>query len=81
MNLASLTIRDVLTGVFFTGGGVNPATAAGLELVAAAAGAGVPVRLGSALTVRSLPWVSIIATGSSANLDSSAGGRRALAKA
>jgi hypothetical protein len=42
---------------------------------------GVPVRLGSVLTVRSLPCVSIIATGNSANLASRATGRRDLARA
>ena len=37
-------------------------------------GVGVPVRLGWALTVKSLPWVSMIAPGNSANLVSRATG-------
>lgn len=44
-------------------------------------GEGDPVRLGSALIVRSLPWVSMMAAGNSANLASNAVGRRALAMA
>ena len=39
-------------------------------------GAGVPDRDGSALTVKSLPWTSIIAPGKLENLVSSAFGRR-----
>ena len=42
--------------------------------------AGVPARLGSPLTVRSLPWVSMRATGNSANFASSATGRRDFAR-
>lgn len=42
-------------------------------------GAGDAVRLGSALMVRSLPWVSIMAAGNSANFASNAVGRRDLA--
>lgn len=82
MNVASLTILDVLRAVFattagFTGAGVAaPEAATGADV-----GAGVPVRLGSALTVKSLPCFSIIATGNSANLASSATGRRSLARA
>jgi len=43
-------------------------------------GAGVPERLGSVLTVRSFPWVSISAVGNSANFVSRAIGRRDLAR-
>ncbi len=42
-------------------------------------GAGVPLRLGSALTVRSLPWVLMIAEGNSDNLASNATGNRDFA--
>lgn len=44
-------------------------------------GAGVPERLGSALTVKSLPWVSMSAEGKVASFVSNAAGRRALASA
>lgn len=50
------------------------------EVEAEAAGAGVPDRLGSPLTVRSFPWVSTSATANSANLVSSAVGRRDFAR-
>lgn len=53
------------------------ATGAGAD--AALPGAGVPVRLGSALMVKSLPCVSTIAKGKAANLASRAVGRRARA--
>ena len=42
-------------------------------------GAGVPDRDGSALTVKSLPWTSIITPGKLESLDSSTFGRRSLA--
>ena len=42
-------------------------------------GAGVPDRDGSALTVKSLPWTSIITVGKLENLVSSTFGRRSLA--
>ena len=51
------------------------ATGAGVEFP----GAGVPDRDGSALTVKSLPWTSIIAAGKVESLDSSTFGRRSLA--
>lgn len=50
-------------------------------VVPEAGGAGVPVLLACVLTVRSFPCVSINAFGNSANLDSSAGGKRDLARA
>jgi hypothetical protein len=82
MNVASFTILDVLRVAFVTAAGFTGAGAAGPEAAAGAdVGAGVPVRLGSPLTVRSLPCFSTIATGNSANLASSATGRRSLARA
>jgi hypothetical protein len=49
------------------------------EAVVGPGGAGVPERLGSALIVRSLPCVSMIAEGNSASFVSRAVGRRLLA--
>lgn len=43
-------------------------------------GAGVPDRDGSALTVKSLPWTSIITTGKLESLVSNTFGRRCLAR-
>lgn len=85
MNVASLTILDVLRAVFAavagsagagTDGAAEPEAVTGTDV-----GAGVPVRLGAPLTVKSLPCFSVIATGNSANLASSATGRRSLARA
>lgn len=83
MNVASLTILDVLRAAFvatpgFARAGTDGAAGPGATTDV---GAGVPVRLGCALTVKSLPCFSIIATGNSANLVSSAAGRRSLARA
>jgi hypothetical protein len=86
------TVTLLVLSVFFTGsaffGGWLTEEAAveadALEAVAFDAfwgGAGVPERLGSVLTVRSLPWVSISAAGNSANLVSRAVGRRDFARA
>ena len=78
---ASTTIVALL--IFFTGAlgfatGVEEddeataATGAGVEVP----GAGVPDRDGSALTVKSLPWTSIIALGKLESLVSNTFGRR-----
>ena len=76
MNVASTSTVDVFTVVGFGGGlfttGFGAGTAAVVVEVAFIDCTGVPVRLGSALTVRSFPWVSKIAAGNSANLASSA---------
>ena len=48
----------------------------GAGAAAAVVGVGVPVRLGSALTVISLPWVSISAAGNSASFAFRSSGRR-----
>lgn len=85
MNVASLTILDVLrkvcaTAAGFAGEGVE-GVAAPEAATDAVLGAGVPVRLSSPLTVKSLPCFSMIATGNSANLASRAAGRRSLASA
>lgn len=82
INVASLTILDVLRKAFFAAAGFAGAGAddvAAPEAVAVV-GAGVPARLGSPLTVKSLPCLSVIATGNSANLTSRATGRRFLAR-
>ena len=86
MNVASLTIVDVLKADFagtagFAGTGTDDAVVAEVATAGADGGTGVPARLGSPLTVKSLPCVSTIATGSSVNLASSAAGRRSLARA
>lgn len=80
MNVASLTILEVFRDVLVAAAGF---AGAGGGVVAGAetdVGAGVPARLGSPLTVKSLPCFSVIATGNSANLVSSAAGRCSLAK-
>ena len=73
-------VFTVFASDFFTAGfvaGVEvPLAAAG---AGAAGGAGVPLRLGSALTVRSLPCALMIAEGNSESLASSATGRRVRA--
>jgi len=81
INVASTSTVDVFTVVGFGGGlfttGLGPGVAAVVaEFIACT---GVPVRLGSALTVRSFPCVSKIAAGNSANLASSATGNLSLA--
>lgn len=67
-----------MTGAGF--GTVVEADAA-VAVIASVEEGGVPERLGWPLTVRSFPWVSMSATGNSANLASRAGGRRVLTKA
>lgn len=82
IKFASWTTLDVLSLVCLTGAGFGTVVEA--DVVAEGAltvGAGVPVRLGSPLTVRSFPWVFMMAAGNSENLDSRAGGRRSLTKA
>lgn len=82
IKFASWTTLDVLSLVCLTGAGFGTVIEADVAAEGApTVGAGVPVRLGSPLTVRSFPWVFMIATGNSANLDSRAGGRRSLTKA
>lgn len=76
----TLTVA-VFTFSFFAGLGVG--TCGALADVAAASvaepeGAGVPVRLGSALTVKSLPCVLMRTSGNSANFASKAAGNRFL---
>ena len=85
MNPASTVIVAVLTalaGVFAAGLGAAAGDAADDEEVAGAAepGAGVPLRLGSALTVRSLPWVLMIAAGNSDSLACNTAGSFDLAR-
>jgi hypothetical protein len=81
--LASTVTVDVLMAFFsvsfFTGAADDVDAPAGVE--APLPGAGVPTRLGSALTVRSFPWVSMMALGNVANFVSSAVGKRVLANA
>ena len=74
----TLLMFPIFASTFFTGAGAgrDGAEAGGLL---ALLGAGDPARLGSLLIVRSLPWVSIIAEGNSANLASNATERRDLA--
>lgn len=83
--LASTVIVDVLTAFFsvgfFTGAADDVDATAGAGVEAPLPGAGVPTRLGSALTVRSFPWVSMMALGNVANFVSSAVGKRVLANA
>lgn len=67
-----------LAATFFAGAGVGAGVGAA-EVAVDTLFAGVPVRLGSALIVRSLPWESMIAAGNSANFVSSAVVRRVLA--
>ena len=75
----------VLTAFAGTGLGAVGTADAGRAAAAAGAavdvddGAGVVLRLGSALTVTSFPWVFMIAGGSSENLASNTFGRRSLA--
>lgn len=78
INVASTSTVDVFTS-FVLGGGLFAAdlgagAAAVVVEVVFVGCTGVPVRLGSALTVRSFPCVSMIAAGNSANLVSSATG-------
>ena len=78
----TVAVLTALGSAFFTAG--FDATAAAAVFCAGAetaAGAGVPLRLGSALTVRSLPCVLMSADGNSENLASSATGRRDFARA
>ena len=86
MNEASMEMLVVFKGFstfFAAGAGVGAfavvvdVDATGTEFVPD--GAGVPVRLGWALTVKSLPWVLIIAAGNSANFSSSSAGSFPLA--
>ena len=83
--LASTVIVDVLTAFFsvgfFTGAADDVDAIPGAGVEAPLPGAGVPTRLGSALTVRSFPWVSMMALGNVANFVSSAVGKRDLANA
>jgi len=87
INEPSTVIEVVFILLFFffsAGWGAGAAVAgtlAPVPLEVEAAGAGVPDRLGSVLTVRSLPCVSTIATANSANLVSRAVGSRDLARA
>ena len=76
INIASTSTVDVFTVVGFGGGLFTTGLGAGAVVVEVAFidCTGVPVRLGSALTVRSLPCVSMIAAGNSANLTSNATG-------
>ena len=77
MNVASTSTFDVFTVVVF-----GEALTAGLAVSSVVAVAdvalmgctGVPVRLGSALTVRSFPCTSMIAAGNFANFASSSAG-------
>ena len=76
LNVASTSTVDVFK-IFALGGGLFAAglgagVAAVVVEVVIVDCTGVPVRLASALTVRSFPWVSMIAAGNSANLVSSA---------
>lgn len=64
---------------FGLGAAAAEVEAAGAGAEVALLGAGVPVRLGSALMVKSLPCVSTIAEGKAANLASRAVGRRVRA--
>jgi hypothetical protein len=84
INDASVVTLDVLIfgwvafgGALVTATWVAAATAGALTVFV---GAGVPERLGSVLTVRSFPCVSIIATGNSANFASRATGKRDFAR-
>lgn len=76
MNAASTVIDVVLIALgsaFLTGAlGAAGVAAPDLAGVAIPPGVGVPVRLVSVLTVKSLPWVSMMAVGNSANLVSRA---------
>ena len=84
INVAS-TVTVVEFTCFFGAGGFGAAAGAGAatdEVVVVAAdppGAGVALRLGSALTVRSFPCVSMMALGNSESFASSATGRRVRA--
>lgn len=67
--------------LFFSAGfGAGGAAAEAPPPEVEAAGAGVPDRLGSPLTVRSFPWVSTNATANSANFASRAVGSRDFAR-
>lgn len=83
INVASTSTVDVFMIAAFGGGlfttGLGAGVAAVVVEVAFVGCTGVPVRLGSALTVRSLACVSMIAAGNSANLVSSATGSLSLA--
>jgi hypothetical protein len=82
IKVASTSTVDVFTVVVFGGWFFAAGLGAGAVVVVEPAfrdWTGVPVRLGSALTVRSFPCVSIIAAGNSANLVSSAIGSLFLA--
>lgn len=87
MNIAStvtfvvLTFSCFLTDVFPEADNADEDVDAAAGAGAEEDGAGVPVRLGSALTVKSLPCVSMIAEGNSANFVSRAVVRRDLASA
>ena len=78
INVASTSTVDVFTVTAFGGGlfttGLGAGMAAVVVEVAFVDCTGVPVRLGSALTVRYFPCVSMIAAGNSANLVSNATG-------
>ena len=77
INVASTSTVDVFTVVVLGGALFVAGLGAGAAVVTEVAlmdCTGVPVRLGSALTVRSFPCVSIIAAGNSANLVSRAMG-------
>ena len=83
INVASTSTVDVLT-VFGFGGGffatdLGVGVTAVVVEVALMTCTGVPVRLGSELTVRSFPCASMIAAGNSANLTPSATGNLCLA--
>lgn len=90
MKSASTVTGTVLSDFFcsaflagFAGTGGVVVEVEGVELAADAAvvPTGVAERLGSVLTVRSLPWVSMMALANSANLTSSAVGSLDLASA
>ena len=81
----STTTVVVFTFVFSVAFGLETAATEEVEATAGGAGValpgvGVPVRLGSALMVKSLPCVSMIAEGNAANLASKAVGRRVRAR-
>ena len=74
----TVLIFPIFASTFFAGTGAE-SDAAGAAGLLTLLGAGDAVRLGSPLTVRSPPWVSIIAAGNSANFASNAVERRDLA--
>ena len=84
MKTASLVTFVVLVLTFFAGVAFGTAAGFGAATVDVGVpvdtpGAGVPLRLGSALTVRSFPCVLMIAGGNSANFASRTPGRRVRA--